>query len=405
MDRIEAGSEDCLYLNVYTKTLTPKKPLPVLVWIHGGAFYTGSGNSDFYGPEFFMEHDVILVTINYRLEVLGFLCLDTEEVPGNAGMKDQVLALKWIKNNIEVFGGDPNNITIFGCSAGAGSVSCHLISKLSKNLFNKAICQSGVCLNEWCYNLYARQRAFQLGNLLGKDTDDPAELLEFLKKQPASSLVNIKLPPLDVKHNDLADTILFGPVVEKVGPNDGKFLSELPTELVTSGKITNVPVILGYTSGEGIEIARKLAFIYSYYGLMGFVVPRELKLKWSPEQIQAADEKIRNYYFKGKEITAENCQEISDLETDRAFLYNIVKYARYHSKYASENIYLYKFTAETDRNYSKKSYKMDFVKGVCHADELPYLFNVTCLDIPLTDESRRIIEQFVKLWVNFATTG
>ncbi|XP_075974906.1 juvenile hormone esterase-like isoform X3 [Anticarsia gemmatalis] len=405
MNCMEDGSEDCLYLNVYTKTLTPNKPLPVMVWIHGGGFYTGSGNSDFYGPEFFMAHDVVLVTINYRLEVLGFLCLDTEDVPGNAGMKDQVLALKWIKNNIRAFGGDPNNVTIFGCSAGSGSVSCHLISKISDGLFNKAICQSGVCLNEWCYNIYARQRAFQLGKLLGKDTDDPAELLTFLRSQPVSSLVNKQLPPLNIEHNDLADSILFGPVVEKVGPNDGRFLTDLPTDLVKNGKIANVPLIVGYASGEGMEIARKLPYIHALYAMPGFVVPRELKLKWSTESIQEADEKIRKYYFKDKDITAESYQEISDLETDRPFVYNIIRYARYHSQYVTEPVYVYKFVAETERNYSKKSYKMDSVKGVCHADELPYLFNVTCLDIPLTDDSKNIIKQFVQLWVNFASTG
>ncbi|XP_064292526.1 juvenile hormone esterase isoform X2 [Plodia interpunctella] len=93
LDCIEEGSEDCLYLNIFTKTLDPLTPRPVMVWIHGGGFYTGSGNSDYYGPEFLIKHDVILVTFNYRLEVLGFLCLDNEEVPGNAGLKDQVAAL------------------------------------------------------------------------------------------------------------------------------------------------------------------------------------------------------------------------------------------------------------------------------------------------------------------------
>lgn len=405
MNRVEAGSEDCLYLNVYTKTLTPSSPLPVMVWIHGGGFYTGSGDSDFYGPEFFMEHDVILVTINYRLEVLGFLCLDTEEVPGNAGMKDQVLALKWVRQNIAAFGGDPNNVTIFGCSAGSASVSCHLVSKMSEGLFSKAICQSGVCLNEWSYNLYARQRAFQLGKLLGKDTDDPKELIEFLRSVPAKSLINIQLPLLELKYNDLLDSILFGPVIEKVGSGKNKFLSDLPIELVKNGHMAKVPLILGFTSGDGIEIARKLPHIAGFLATPGAVVPRELKLKWEPEKVQKADERIRKHYFDDKPISMEEIQRYSDLETDRVFLYNIVRYARYHLQHASEPVYLYEFDAETERNFTKKSYNMDSLKGVCHSDELAYLFNVTCLDIPLSDESIDIIKQFVKLWTDFANTG
>nr|AEL33699.1 carboxylesterase CXE26 [Spodoptera littoralis] len=405
MNRVEAGSEDCLYLNVYTKTLTPSSPLPVMVWIHGGGFYTGSGDSDFYGPEFFMEHDIILVTINYRLEVLGFLCLDTEEVPGNAGMKDQVLALKWVKQNIAAFGGDPNNVTIFGCSAGSASVSCHLVSKMSEGLFSKAICQSGVCLNEWSYNLYARQRAFQLGKLLGKDTDDPKELLEFLRSVPAKSLINIQLPLLELKYNDLLDSILFGPVIEKVGSDKNKFLSDLPIELVKNGHMAKVPLILGFTSGDGIEIARKLPHIAGFLTTAGAVVPRELKLKWEPEKVQKADERIRKHYFDDKPMSMEEIQRYSDLETDRVFLYNIVRYARYHLQHASEPVYLYEFVAETERNFTKKSYNMDSLKGVCHSDELAYLFNVTCLDIPFSDESIDIIKQFVKLWTDFANTG
>ncbi|CAH0581200.1 unnamed protein product [Chrysodeixis includens] len=405
MNRIEPGSEDCLYLNVYTKSLTPASPLPVMVWIHGGAFYTGSGNSDFYGPEFFMAHDMVLVTFNYRLEVLGFLCLDTEEIPGNAGMKDQVLALKWVKKNIAAFGGDPNNVTIFGCSAGSGSVSLHMSSKMSEGLFDKAICQSGVSLNEWNYNTYGRQRSFQLGKLLGKDTEDPNELLEFLKTVPVSSLVNIQLPMLELKYNDILDSILFGPVVEKVGLDKDKFISELPIELVKNGHIAKVPLILGYTSGEGLEIARKFPYLADFMATTGAVVPKELKLQWTPEKVQTADERIRKQYFNGNPITSDKLQDYCNFETDRAFSNNIIRFARYYAQHASENVYLYEFTAETERNYTKKSYNMEDYKGVCHSDDVLYLFNVTSLDVPLTDEIKMIIKQFVKLWVNFAKTG
>ncbi|XP_061704123.1 juvenile hormone esterase-like [Cydia pomonella] len=405
LERIDLGSEDCLYLNVYTKTLTPPHPLPVMVWIHGGGFYTGSGNSDFYGPDFFMAHDVILVTFNYRLEVLGFLCLETEEVPGNAGLKDQVAALKWVKQNIAAFGGDPNNVTIFGCSAGAASASLHLVSKMSQGLFNKAICQSGVCLNEWGYTLYGRKRAFQLGKRLGLETEDPQELLEFLRTVPASSLISIQLPFIESGLSDIADGILFGPVIEKSELNVEKFITDLPPDLVKYGKLANVPVIVGYTSGEGIEIARKLPTLMPFLPVPGAVVPRELKLKWETDKIHASDKKIRKIYFDGNEVTPEMLQEVTNLETDRMFSYNIRRYARYHCLYNTEPVYLYKFTPETERNYTKKLYKMESVKGVCHSEDLHYLFHVTCLDIPLTDESRGVIRQVVKLWTNFAKTG
>ncbi|XP_013181547.1 PREDICTED: esterase B1-like isoform X1 [Papilio xuthus] len=405
MDCIEVGSEDCLYINVYSKSLTPLQPLPVLVWIHGGGFYTGSGNSDFYGPEFFMEHDVVLVTFNYRLEVLGFLCLDNEDVPGNAGLKDQVMALKWVKNNISAFGGDPDNVTIFGCSAGAASTSYHLTSKMSKGLFNKAICQSGVCLNEWSYNLYAKKRAFQLGQLLGKETEDELELLDFLRQLPASSFVNIKLPALDVQHKDMVDSIYFGPVIEKSYLKVEKFITESPYDAMKGGKVADVPIIVGYTSAEGIESARKINDLLKYLSNVGSIVPREIKLKVNSDVVKCIDQKIRDKYFNGKTITKNMLQELTDLFTYSLFTYNIYRFAKYCAKINSNPLYLYKFDAETERNYAKGNYKMDHLKGVCHADELPYLFNVTCLDIPLTDNSIPIIKEMVGLWTSFARTG
>ncbi|KAL4706531.1 hypothetical protein ACJJTC_015729 [Scirpophaga incertulas] len=401
--RLEEGSEDCLYLNVYSKNLKPSKLLPVMVWIHGGSFYTGSGNSDFYGPEFFMAHDIILVTFNYRLEVLGFLCLDNEDVPGNAGLKDQVAALTWVKRNITSFGGDANNITIFGCSAGSACTSFHLISEMSKDLFHKAICQSGVCLNEWSYNLYARQRAFQLGKSLGIDTTDEKQLLEFLRSVPASSLVNVKLPFLEIEHMDVSDSILFGPVIEKCGVE--KFISENPVDCVQKGQIAKVPLILGFTSAEGIEVSKNLAHLTQILAIPGMVVPRELKMNWETVKIHEADKKIRKYYFDEKVITADMVQEVTDFMTDALFLYNMVRFARHCASATTAPVYFYEFTAETERNYTKSQYNMNSVKGVCHADDLHYLFNVTCLPIPLTNESKNIIEQFVKLWTNFASTG
>ncbi|KAG8034167.1 hypothetical protein G9C98_001251 [Cotesia typhae] len=143
------GGEDCLNLNVYTRDLNPDEPLAVLVWIHGGAFILGSGNDDVYGPDYFMTKDIILVTINYRLGMLGFLNLDDEEATGNQGLKDQVMALKWVKQNIKKFGGDPNKVTIFGESAGGASVHYLTISPLAEGLFQKAIIQSGVASNPW----------------------------------------------------------------------------------------------------------------------------------------------------------------------------------------------------------------------------------------------------------------
>lgn len=118
-----------------------------MVWIHGGGFISDSGRDDFYGPDFFIEEDVILVTMNYRLGALGFMTLGTKEHSGNNGLKDQALALQWVQDNIHNFGGDNRKVTIFGESAGGISVHLHTLSPVSSKLFNRAIIQSGSSFN------------------------------------------------------------------------------------------------------------------------------------------------------------------------------------------------------------------------------------------------------------------
>lgn len=189
---------DIMILNIifYTQ-LFPSKLLPVFVWIHGGAFTVGSSSTDLYGPEFIVEKDVIMVSMNYRLGIFGFLSLKDPKVgvPGNAGLKDQFMALKWTKENIARFGGDPNNITLSGIyfaknyfkteeklfcyligeSAGSASVHYHMISPMSKGLFNKAILVSASSLCPWAYApskypSYLKKVAIELG--LSENADD-----------------------------------------------------------------------------------------------------------------------------------------------------------------------------------------------------------------------------------------
>lgn len=144
-----SGNEDCLFLNVYTPDLTFSEKLPVMFFIHGGGYQEMSSSDLFYGPDFFINENVIVVTINYRLGPLGFLSVDY--LPQNVGLYDQLLALKWVNENIDKFGGDKNEITIFGESAGSSSIHFQILSPLTKNLFKRAILQSGTALDTWAY--------------------------------------------------------------------------------------------------------------------------------------------------------------------------------------------------------------------------------------------------------------
>uniref|UniRef100_A0AC34FFG5 Carboxylic ester hydrolase n=1 Tax=Panagrolaimus sp. ES5 TaxID=591445 RepID=A0AC34FFG5_9BILA len=144
-------SEDCLYLNLNVPDrVEPGRKLPVMIWIYGGGFWSGCISLDIYDTKVLAsEEDVIVVAMNYRVSMFGFLYLGIEGAPGNAGLWDQQLAIKWVHSNIEAFGGDSESITIFGESAGAASVSMHMLSQKSTPYFNRAIIQSGSAAAPW----------------------------------------------------------------------------------------------------------------------------------------------------------------------------------------------------------------------------------------------------------------
>ena len=150
-------SEDCLYLNLCVPTKLRRhnnkdnsKNATVMIWIHGGSYTFESSNLNLYnGLTLAAMNDVIVVSINYRLGPFGFLYFGTEEAPGNMGLYDQAMAIQWIKDNIHFFGGNPDSITLFGSSAGAASITAHLLSPISSHLFKRAILQSGVITAPW----------------------------------------------------------------------------------------------------------------------------------------------------------------------------------------------------------------------------------------------------------------
>lgn len=137
-ERIQ-GAEDCLYLNVYKPHIESSKPLPVIIWIHGGAFqwHMEQKDGEFTKPDYIMDRDVIFVSFSYRVGPLGFLSTGDDLISGNMGLKDQSYAIRWVKENIKGFGGDPEQITLFGLSAGGVSVHYQYLSPMSRGLFKR----------------------------------------------------------------------------------------------------------------------------------------------------------------------------------------------------------------------------------------------------------------------------
>lgn len=162
--------EDCLHLNVFTKNLGNTTLKPVIVFIHGGSYEIGAAYN--HGPKYLLDRDIVLVTINYRLGPFGFLATGTPKAMGNMALKDQVMALEWIQENIAVFGGDPNQVTISGLSAGGFSVSLLMVSEMSRHLFKNAILMSGAItwMSRFEYDyLSVAQELGRVANCTGRD--------------------------------------------------------------------------------------------------------------------------------------------------------------------------------------------------------------------------------------------
>ncbi|KPI95887.1 Esterase FE4 [Papilio xuthus] len=404
------GSEDCLYLNIYSPNINPTKPLPVMFYIHGGGFLCGSGNDDMCGPEFLVRHDVVLVTFNYRLEVLGFLCLDTEEIPGNTGMKDQVAALRWVNENIANFGGDPNNITIFGHSAGACSVSYHLISPMTKGLFQKAIIMSGSLNSFWGQIFEPRERALALARRLGCHSNDDKELYEFFKNQPVESLVNIQLPiTFNEKGKELFE-LNFGIVSEKEGDKD-RFVYGDVIEKLRNGIHEGIDLIMGYTKDEGlISLRSDLQKILNYANeYPESFVPNSIAYNCSMKEQFQVGRKIKHFYFNNDAIGMNNLSELIKFLSLSTFTYPMFQLARSCSR--TNKVYFYKFTGKSERNLMAHVCNVKKIMGneipVCHGDELYYIFPMkrTKLKICKKSKSFKIIENVTKLWTNFAKFG
>lgn len=407
------GDEDCLFLNVYTPKLpeTSNEPLrAVMVFIHGGGFNSGSGTSEFYGPDYIVNEETILVTINYRLGALGFLSTGDSIVPGNNGLKDQVMALRWIQQNIAKFGGNPDKVTIFGESAGGASVQYLMLSPMSKGLFSQAIAQSGSALNPWAFNIpsTARSKAFRFGEALGCNTNNSKELVDFLKTVTAQQLVEGVSKAMTEEERDLG-TVYFRPTVEQATDEEEIFLPAEPIELLKQGKFHNVPFIAGVNSSEGLiclkEVMAKPAVLKKYDNQFEILVPRNLTE--NPEKGKVIAQKIKKFYFGDSPVSQETLFQYVDLSSDTWFVNGVYTSVKLHAAHSTAPVYCYLFSFDGQLGFLKRLVGAYRFPGVCHCDELGYLFFSPYLDIELESEcpEEKMRTLFVKMWTNFAKTG
>ncbi|KAJ9581582.1 hypothetical protein L9F63_023241, partial [Diploptera punctata] len=409
------GSEDCLFLNVYTTKLpnaADDKLKPVMVWVHGGGYFMGSGNTDMYGPDYLMAGDVVLVTLNYRLGPLGFISTGDSEIPGNNGLKDQIMALRWVQLNIAHFGGDSGNVTIFGESAGGASVHLLMLSPMSKGLFHRVIAQSGVAICSWTYSdpAIARKKAFKLGETLGCKTNSSKELVKFLLNVPIKDLLEGVDQTLgeEGKH---PLPLYFAPTKEEEKENEERFLADSPMNIIKEDKFHQLPLIMGYTSEEGIIILRDAIEYPEWYESLNdkfhILISRLMDIEDEAKAVEIAN-KIKNFYFGDKRISKETYKEYAGFFSDFWFLSQIYKVAEKQIVNSKVPIYMYRFAHDGILAFTRAIMQQKCLPGASHGDDLGYLFHMAHhekLNLDSEHESMKVMNKTIKMWTNFAKTG
>lgn len=373
----ESTSEDCLYLNVWTPASEPSDQLPVMVWIHGGGFRTGHGAHPMYNGVRLAEKGVVVVTINYRLNVFGGLAhpLLTAEsghhASGNYALMDQISALEWVRDNITAFGGDPGNVTVFGESAGGRSISLLMLSPLAKDLFHRGICQSGA-LRDTGGSLANREaQGLTVAKALGVDAaETPLDALRSADWQVLSEATGFNSNPFV----------------------DGWVVPDHPEALYAAGEIHDKPLLIGTNANEAGLFATQLREPVDTAAKFKAIIENEFG---------NAAESILAAYPAATDDRAQSAW--NDLRTDMWFTLPARHQARWLDG-ASRTSYLYCLSRIPPWRGGR-------AMGAHHGAEIPYVFGggIRCgafaaegADDP-TD--RALSETMMSYWVNFATTG
>ncbi|XP_035694718.1 carboxylesterase 1C-like isoform X1 [Branchiostoma floridae] len=391
-------NEDCLTANVYTPTVDPDASLPVLLWIHGG------GLMCFYGSPPGWEaiaayQDVVVVSFNYRLGVLGFLSTGDENMPGNYGFLDQVRAMEWVKENIQNFGGDPERVTIFGESAGAISVSYQLLSPLSKGLFQRAISQSGT----W-KTFPVNPQPLAVTKIIAENagcesTEDTAILTACLKEKSPEELLDAFQA--------------LGPMAYLVPVVDGTFLTTDPSDLMKNGEINTADYLLGFNNHEGGWMGLS-SFLEGdpHDGITQEEFVKLLKTTMSfihhsnPNLDKMVDAVVAEYKPTNPDDPMSILYQFTHTSGDSYFAAPTILVAESHTD-AGSRVFLY----ENQYRPSIHPNKPDWV-GCEHGDDLFMLWGFPFLEatrtvkaINYSKEDEEVTLEMMAYWANFARTG
>lgn len=373
-------TEDCLFVNVQTPATSRREKLPVLVWIHGGAFATGSAGVD---GIHFAEQGIVFVALGYRLGALGFLALpelsseNERGVSGNYGLLDMIEGLKWVKENISAFGGDPSKVTIMGESAGAIAVSMLCASPLAKGLFRGAISESG---GSFCPVDSVRTNQNGLRDLARSEQFGKA----FMERIGASSLEELRAMDWHPFVNDpVANTVSgFWPTV------DGYVLPDDQYRMYEAGNYNDVNVLIGTNSDEGV-------------GFLPMTTLSQFREDVRKEYGTLADRALE-LYPAATDNQAYNA--VSDMFRENAFAWHTWAWANLQRKTGKGKVWLYYFDQYDPEHPVAAGPDGPFSHGALHASELPYVFKLPVTGL-FEGGDKTVSEAMNAYWCSFVKTG
>ncbi|WP_263365310.1 carboxylesterase/lipase family protein [Edaphobacter bradus] len=375
------ASEDCLTLNVWTPS-NPKGKLPVMVWIYGGGYVGGSTSEARQNGEFLAHRNVVVVSMNYRLGIFGFLAHPdlTAESPhhasGNYGLMDQAAAIAWVKNNISEFGGDPKNITIFGESAGSFSVSALMASPMSKDMIAKAIGESGGAFYSAGLRFPTREVAEKQGAEFAENVLH-AKSISVMRRIPAEQLLNIASDRENHAPRFVPDV-------------DGYFLPDSVPNIYAAGSQAHIPLLAGWNADEG-RAAVVMAPVKPTAASFGEQAKKEF-----------GDASARFLTVYGAATDEEALRSAGDYAGDRFIAYSTWRWMGVHVETGASPVYRYLFALGSPGD------KFHLVAmGAFHSDDIEYVFGT--LDsrqgAAWRPEDRKLSELIGAYWTNFARTG
>lgn len=410
-------SEDCLHLNVFVPNVTETDaPRAVMVWIHGGGFTAGQ-SSLYDGSYLALTGDVIVVTINYRLGLFGFLSTEDDSARGNYGLWDQVLAIKWVHDNIGYFGGDSSNICIFGESAGGFSASLQTLLPVNKGHFSRSISESGTACSPSAVAVDTLTVAQRAAAGVNCPVDNGTEaLVECLRSVPAEDILKIE----DHAYNGFDEPPNFHSRIGAVV--DGELLTDTPENLLSNKQsdayrfFNSLDILIGSNNAEGALMYWSLMQYQNKYGFdINEGVPNDVLCN------EVAQRATRSFYNDSQEVNKALCQQYSlpsgtlaesgrsilNLYADLQFMIPTIRILDFHAEEdTGGNTYQYVFTHQP--SYSWIRDRPAWLEGANHCDEEPFVFGLNAMypdDHVKPAEELFLSEQVMKYWSNFAKTG